>query len=284
MASIKRQLKIDHVTIAGARLEDLQQAFADVGLVTDYGGPHSNNITHMSLLGFDDGSYIELISTLEPGQMSPWWDAHIKGDGGPCAWAVDADDVADEASRASAAGILVDGPTYYSRERPDGRRIEWDLAVLGDQGMGAVLPFVIKDRTPRSLRVSPSASVKNTELTGVELVVLGVNDIEHTSELFSRLYDLPVPKRSQLPHFGATTAYFEEQRFLLAAPLEADNWLDQRIKRFGPSPCAYLIGSQDFARSVERFGLGDEENWWDRRVAWFASKALRRLRIGILSL
>jgi hypothetical protein len=277
------QLKIDHVTIAGSRLETLQQAFAEVGLATDYGGPHSNSITHMSLLGFDDGSYIELISTLKPGQTSSWWDTHIKGDGGPCAWAVDVDDVAGEARRASAAGISVDGPKYYSRERPDGRRIEWDLAVLGDQGMGAVLPFIIKDRTPRNLRVSPSASVTTTELTGVGLVVLGVNDIEHTSELFSRLYELPLPERSELPHFGATAAYFTGQRFLLVAPLKADNWLGRRIEQFGPSPCAYLIGSRDFARSVERFGLTDEENWWNRRVAWFASNALQRLRIGIIS-
>ncbi len=278
------KLRIDHVTIAGPRLEHLQQAFAVVGLVTDYGGPHSNNITHMSLLGFNDGSYIELISTLERGHTSPWWNAHINGDGGPCAWAVDVDDVADEARRARAAGIPVDGPTYYSRERPDGRRIEWDLAVLGNQGMGAVLPFVIKDRTPRSLRVSPSACVTNTELTGIGMVILGVNDIEHAGRLLSQLYDLPPPERSELPRFGVTAAYFEGQRFLLAAPLEADNWLAKRLARFGPSPCAYLIGSRDFACSLERFGLADEESWWSRQVAWFTSNGLQRLRIGIISL
>ena len=283
MTSLARQLKIDHVTIGGSRLQDLQQAFAEVGLATDYGGAHSNNITHMSLLGFDDGSYMELISTLEPGQTSPWWDAHINGDGGPCAWAVDVEDVAEEARRTRAAGIAVDGPRHYTRKRPDGRRIEWDLAVVGDQGMGAVLPFLIKDRTPRSLRVSPSASVTSTELTGVELVVLGVNDIEHASRLFSQVYGLPLPERGELPHFGATTACFAGQRFMLAAPLEADNWLAQRLTRFGPSPCAYLIGSRDFARSVERFGLTDEANGWDRRAAWFATSALRRLRIGIMS-
>lgn len=277
------RLKIDHVTIAGPRLETLQQAFANAGLVTDYGGPHSNDITHMALLGFDDGSYIELISTLEPGQTSPWWHAHISGDGGPCAWAIDVDDVADEARRASAAGVPVDGPTYYSRQRPDGRRIEWDLAILGDQGMGAVLPFIIKDRTPRSLRVSPSASVANTELTGVGMVVLGVNDIEHTSKLFSRLYDLPLPESSDLPHFGAATAYFKGQRFLLAAPSQPGNWLDQRLKRFGPSPCAYLISSQDYTHSVKRFGLARMAGEWNRDIAWFPADPLRRLRLGIIS-
>jgi hypothetical protein len=278
------QLKIDHVTIAGSRLEDLQQAFAEVGLVTDYGGPHSNNITHMSLLGFDDGSYIELISTLEPRQTAPWWDAHIKGNGGPCAWAIDVDDVAEEARRASAAGIHVDGPRYYARERPDGRRIEWDLAVLGDQGMGAVLPFIIKDRTPRRLRVSPSASVTGSELTGVGMVVLGITDLERAATLFTLHYDLPSPPRSEIPGLAASGAYFGRERFMLAAPLKTDDWLAKRLARFGPSPCAYLIGSRDFARSVERFRLADQEIWWGRHVAWFASNDLRKLRIGIISL
>ena len=63
-------LKIDHVTIAGPRLEAMQAAFAGLGFTTDYGGPHSNGITHMALLGFRDGSYIELISSLEPGRMA----------------------------------------------------------------------------------------------------------------------------------------------------------------------------------------------------------------------
>jgi hypothetical protein len=276
-------LKIDHVTVAGSELAPLQGAFAEAGLRTDYGGPHSNGITHMALLGFDDGSYIELISTLAPAQASPWWHAHISGDGGLCAWALEVEDVVAEAQRLARLGVTVDGPHHLHRQRPDGRRIEWDLAILGDQGMGAVLPFIIKDRTPRSLRVSPSASVTNTELTGVGMVVLGVNDIEHTSKLFSRLYDLPLPESSDLPHFGATTAYFKGQRFLLAAPLQPENWLDQRLKRFGPSPCAYLISSQDYTHSVKRFGLARMAGEWDRDIAWFPTDPLRRLRLGIIS-
>ena len=78
-------LKIDQVTIPGSSLAEMDKAFADIGLTTDYGGPHSNGITHMSLLGFDDGSYIELISSLEPGKKdSAFWGEHIAGNGGPC--------------------------------------------------------------------------------------------------------------------------------------------------------------------------------------------------------
>lgn len=277
------QLKIDHVTIAGSRLDILQRAFAEAGLATDYGGPHSNNVTHMALLGFDDGSYIELISTLEPGQRSPWWDTHITDDGGPCAWAVEVDDVAAEARRIAGLGIAVNGPTQYARERPDGITIEWDLAILGDQGMGALLPFIIKDRTPRKLRVSPSASVAGTALTGVALVVIAVPAIEPAGELFQRVYDLPAPAINEWHEFGARFAHFEEQPFALAAPLDTGSWLHNRLHHFGPSPCAYLIGSTDMAATAKRLPLTNTRDWSGQPLAWFALQSVSHLRVGVIN-
>ncbi len=276
------QLKIDHVTIAAPRLEPLQRAFAEAGLAPDYGGPHSNNVTHMAFVGFDDGSYIELISTLAPGARSPWWDAHIAGDAGPCAWAVEVEDVAAEAERVRALGIPVDGPRHYARERPDGMRIEWDLAILGEQGMGAQLPFIIKDRTPRAQRVSPSASVAGTELRGIALVVLSVVDIEPTIRLLQQVYSLPAPQRQDLPSFGAALAGFVGQPFALAAPLAADNWLAQRLARFGPSPCAFLIGTKDIQGSPQRLPLSAPGHVFGRELRWFRGEPLHRYRLGVI--
>lgn len=277
------QLKIDHVTIAGSRLDILQRAFAEAGLAADYGGPHSNNITHMALLGFDDGSYIELISTLEPGQRSPWWDTHIKNDGGPCAWAVEVDDVAGETDRIAKLSVTVNGPKHYTRDRPDGVRIEWDLAILGDQGMGALLPFIIKDRTPRKLRVSPSASVAGTALTGVALVVIAVPAIESASELFQRVYDLPAPAVNEWHEFGARLAHFEGQPFALAAPLDTGSWLRSRLDNFGPSPCAYLIGSTDMAATARRLPLTNTRDWSGEPLGWFALQSVSHLRLGVIN-
>src|SRR5215472_1035981 len=163
-------LEIDHVTIAGRNLQAMERSFANLGLTTDYGGPHAA-ITHMALLGFDDGSYVELISSQDPVDKSPQlathaWGRFISGDGGPCAWAIRADDVAGECARVSALGIQVNGPVHGSRNRPDGALVEWDSAVLGQGGPGAMLPFIIKDRTPRALRVRPSASVTGKDEEG----------------------------------------------------------------------------------------------------------------------
>src|SRR6266849_1717243 len=53
-------LELDHVSICGSNLDTLRQAFTDVGMTPDFGGPHGNGITQMAIIGFDDASYIEL--------------------------------------------------------------------------------------------------------------------------------------------------------------------------------------------------------------------------------
>src|SRR5580658_11292982 len=82
-------LEIDHVSVCGSNLDALRQAFADVGMTPDFGGPHGNGITQMAIIGFDDGSYIELIAPVKPGASAgSAWTKFMSGDAVPCAWAV----------------------------------------------------------------------------------------------------------------------------------------------------------------------------------------------------
>lgn len=269
------RLTIDHVTIAGPDLDRLRETFAGVGLATDYGGPHSNGITHMALLGFNDGSYIELIASLEPDPPeTAFWSQHIAGNGGPCAWAVYAADVAAEAERVAALGVAVEGPAYYNRQRPDGKLVEWDLAFLGRWGAGAVLPFIIKDITPRARRVRPSASVVDGLLQGVVRVIVGVEDLSEAVALFRRLYHWPAPRFSEDGEFGARLAHFEAGPVTLAAPLAGRSWLADRLARFGPSPCAYQIGAADMEATRKRFPLTES--------GWFEPVRLDGIRLGII--
>lgn len=282
-ASSVIELKIDHVTIAGSELPRMEHAFADLGLATDYGGPHSNNVTHMALLGFVDGSYIELISSLAVGQKDhAFWGEHIANDGGPCAWAVQVNDVATEAERMAALGIPVEGPAYYSRRRPDHSVVEWDLAFLGDQGAGAKLPFIIKDITPRELRTRPSASVADGLLAGVAKVILGVEDLDASVGLFRRVYGWSGPMIEDNPDFGAKLANFNGTPVTLATPRTAHSWLAGRLAQFGESPCAYLIGTGNFAEAHERFDLSQPRPWFDRQLAWFEPEKLHGTKLGVI--
>ncbi len=278
-----RALSVDHVTIAGANLAQLQDAFATAGLTTEYGGAHSNGVTHMALLGFDDGSYIELISTISAEQRNiPIWKEHIVRDGGPCGWAARCDDVAGELKRLAEVGLTVQGPFAGSRQRPDGQTAAWNLGFVGDQPPGAVLPFIIEDTAPRAKRVQPSPSVAGGELKGVGLVVIGVSDLTESISLYRRAYDWPAPWIREDQDFGARLAHFLGTPVVLAVPASADNWLAKRIERFGESPCALLIRTGNFPTTARRFGLDWTTPWFGRLVAWFDPADLNGTRLGLI--
>jgi hypothetical protein len=283
------QLTIDHVTIAGSSLARLEAVFARAGLATDYGGPHSNRVTHMSLLGFDDGSYIELISFLKAGQYeTAFWGEQIAGDAGPCAWAVQSMDIVTETNRLANQGITVDGPSYFNRQRPDGELVEWRLTFVGDKTPGATLPFIIQDITPRRLRVRPSDSVAAVDgeqplLTGVKNVVLGVRNLTAAIHLFQIAYPWPAPAVQDDPNFGARLAYFKDSPVVLAKPLQSDNWLSNRLKRFDDAPCAFLLGTNQFSDACQQFDLAGGSGWFGYRTAWFKSDRVDGLRLGITS-
>lgn len=234
-------LRVDHVTVAGRDLDTLSDAFTRAGLTAAYGGRHSNDVTHMSVVGFRDGSYVELISAFDEDATSPWWHDPIHEDGGPCAWAIRTADIDTVSERLRDRGFAVDGPHDYRREREDGTLVEWKLTSLGDGDPGQTLPFIIEDTTPRERRVTPTGSLAETPITGVEHVLLAVSDISSAIDRFRRAFDLASPRRSTSESLRADVAVFPETPVILLEPT-AQGWLQDRLDRFGPRPAAYLLG------------------------------------------
>ena len=70
-ADVPMKINVDHAGICAYKLEPIQQAFAGLGLETVYGGAHATGGTHNALLGFDDGSYLELIALQHPENAGP---------------------------------------------------------------------------------------------------------------------------------------------------------------------------------------------------------------------
>src|SRR5690349_11182920 len=208
-----KMLKVDHASICGSDLDGLRAAFTNLGLTSEYGGPHGNGVTQMALIGFDDGSYLELIAPVKKNDpkiaSASDWGRFIVADAGPCAWAVGSTDLSADVARLKKTGISTKGPNGGSRKKPDGTTIEWQTAQLGDSGVGAVLPFMIQDKTPRELRVKPSASVKGGPLTGIAMVVIAVKDLDAAVASFRKAYGLGAPKLEDHKDFGAKLAYFE---------------------------------------------------------------------------
>lgn len=275
------EIRVDHVTIAGSDLGRLQRAFANAGLATDYGGWHSSGITHMALLGFDDGSYVELISTAQPGARAPWWPEHIAGDAGPCGWCAGARDLSAECDRLRRLGVPVRGPSSHYRDRPDGRRAEWNLAIVGAGEPGVVLPFLIEDRTPRTLRVEPSAGVSGTELTGVARVVIGVRDLAWSAALFEQVYGWAPRETRRDEAFGATVVRMRGTPIALAAPL-GDGWLAERLAGLGECPAAFLLRSRQLKASATRLPSTRGGSWLGQPALWFDRDRLCGVRLGII--
>ncbi|MGD0637849.1 MAG: VOC family protein [Nitrososphaerales archaeon] len=277
-------MKIDHVSIGWSDLGALQNLFAGSGMATEYGGPHSSGNTHMSLLGFGDGSYIELISTVRPDVVSSSWRRQIEKDGGPCAWCVEEKDIAQEVDDAKRFGIPATGPIDYTRKRPDGVLVEWELGFLGDGEAGSTLPFMIKDKTPRDFRVRPSASVTGAGATlrGVVGVVLGVQDLDSSTALFRKLYGWGEPKIEVGLLEGATLARFESTPVTLAAP-RGEGWLSERLTAFGPSPCAFLLEATDIGSASRNYPLGPSLPWFDgKKLGWVKPFKERGIMLGVL--
>lgn len=256
-------MRIDHVTIGGGDLDELVSWLTRIGLSSVYGGAHSNGVTHMAVASFEDGSYVELISTVGRGAASPWWDAAIRTDAGPCAWAAAVDHIGDEARRISALGVPVRGPSSMFRLRPDGARAEWDLAVVGDGEPGATLPFLIEDLTPRNVRVPPPAD--DCGVAGVAAVVCGVEDLETSIALFRRVYGWANPESTGWDEaWQARCARFVESPVVLAAPDGPTSPLAARIGQVGPAPCAFLLRADNHRTWSEK----PVESWLDLDVVW----------------
>jgi hypothetical protein len=281
------KLRVDHVTVCGSELDAMRAAFGDVGLTTHYGGPHANGATHMALRGFDDGSYIELIAPIAKSGgasgMMGGWAAWMNGDAGTGAWAVESTDIHQEVKRLETAGIDVRGPEPGSRVRPDGIALLWKTAMVGSGAAGAVLPFLIQDITPRELRLTRSSEKDASGLTGVGAVVLGVWEVAETAALFCSAYGWGVLLKEKHGDFGATVSHFAGTPVMLAAPIEENSWLRERLQRFGECPAAFLLGTDDFARAKERFALTHEATWFGRKVAWFDQRRLRGTRVGVIA-
>jgi hypothetical protein len=263
-------MKIDHLTIAGPGLSPLQRIFADSGMSTDYGGPHSNGITHMALLGFDDSSYIEIVSTLTPGARVPLWHDRFLTPQGGTAWTIDVPDVRAAVEAARAQGVAASDPLRVKRHRPDGVVGEWDLAYLGDRQPGGVLPFLIHDITDRWVRSRPSRSVAG-KLRGFSQVVLAVEDAAGAARELRKVFPLPDPVRFEDDRFGQLLAFPESPIVLADAP--------EHRRVFGESPCAAVIAAKGDAYDVNAISTEPWTSFLGRSVGWLKSDLPCRIAI-----
>lgn len=161
---------IDHLVFATpeleAAIEDLEQR---LGVRAAPGGRHSGRGTHNALLGLGSGAYLEIIAP-DPGQPTPAGGLPF-GLGGLdrprlAWWAARSTDIDGQVRRALERGYDPGTVVGMSRERPDGVRLEWRLALGAWPAAAPLVPFLIDwGATPHPSAAAP-AGVRLLELRG----------------------------------------------------------------------------------------------------------------------
>ena len=273
-------LKIDHGTVCGTNVDAMRKALtAATGLPSEYGGPHSNHATEMALVSFPDGSYLELMGIQakpDPAAVaSHVWSKFLQSNAGPCAFALRVTDINAEVAHLKSAGISVGTPERAGRTRPDGARLEWETLDEGSGPRGSLLPFLIRDITPREKRAYPGGKPTTTEFGGIGKVVVGVRDLEGAIAQYRKAFSLPAPRREKDPGFDADLAWFEGTPVVLARGISESSWLTLRVRDYGDAPVAFVLRA---TRGIT--GSGPVSTWFGQPIFW-ANEGQLGWRLGI---
>jgi len=180
---------LDHVVLVVLDLDTAVAEHRKRGFTVTPGGEHAGGLTHNALVGFQDGSYLELIGfhDVAAARGKHSWAPVAERGGGWADFALLSNDIAEEAS---ALGELVArAPEEGGRTRPDGVAIAWRVARLEKP-----LPFLIEDLTARDLRVPHgAAAIHANGTTGVASIVLGATDPARVTERYARLRERGAP-------------------------------------------------------------------------------------------
>lgn len=248
-------MKIDHVVIAGDDLARLVAAFSAIGLVPDAGGVHADGQTHNALIGFPDGSYLELIAPVPGGDAASHpWGAFMRHNAGTCAWAIRSENIEADAEYFRLRGVLVGAPKPGGRLRPDGVRLEWRTCNMEvpelminepPTPLGRLLPFLIQDVTPRALRVPVTASAMG--IGGVAEVLIDAPTLpQWASTVFERDLNVPLVLQREEPPEAA------------------------RLEHTPNGVYGVLLTIQDSDAAQKRYGWPDSDHrfWRDQATFW----------------
>lgn len=166
---------IDHIVIAVPSLERAVETYRRLGFSVVEGGQHPYG-SHNALIGFEDGSYIELLGFYEESPAHPWWDLLHERGGGLIDFCLSTDDIRADLAAFRAQGVAAGDLTEGGRRRPDGYEVKWINNKVGGAFQG-LIPFIIEDVTPRAQRL-PSETTHANGVTGIHCLSLATADTE----------------------------------------------------------------------------------------------------------
>jgi catechol 2,3-dioxygenase-like lactoylglutathione lyase family enzyme len=234
---------IDHVVIVVADLDRAITSFEVLGFTVVRGGRHTGLGSHNALIAFADGSYFELIAFLGPASTHRWFAAASKG-GGLTDFCMQTGDLEADAASFKRAGAAISEPFAMERERPDGYLLKWVLAVAEPPSAG-VVPFLIRDTTPRDERV-PRARTHHNGAAGIRTLTVAVEDAAATRAFYERVLGTR-GEEVRRDDLGAAGVRFvvapdeAQQELQFVAPVSETGVAAKWLRAHGPSPCEVTL-------------------------------------------
>jgi len=127
---------------------------------------------------------------------------------------------------------------------------------------------VISDTQPRSNRVPRTVDVEETGVTGIDTVVIGVQDLEPLAETIAAVLGLEPPENRSVDDGAMTVSRFTDSPVVLATPETDSGWLAERIDRYGAGVCAFVLGADRPERVADTSHVVAESTWFDRPIRW----------------
>jgi hypothetical protein len=226
--------RLDHLVILVRDLELVSADYERLGFAVTPGGEHADGLTRNALVPFQDGTYLELVSFLDPEDPADnvWGWRRFYPQEGLIDYCAASDDLDADVERLASLGFGVEGPEDGGRRLPDGTSIRWRSARIRQEGR--IFPFLIEDLTPRDLRVpgGPETRHPNGSI-GVSRLEISAPDKDSAANLLAALADTAPPVR-----FGSCTL----------RPVEAR---DEDAQGPGPSAVELAVGDTGGLRKLD---------------------------------
>jgi hypothetical protein len=231
---------IDHLVILVEALEAAVAEYEELSFRVTPGGEHADGLTRNALIPFADGTYLELVSFVDPADTrdNVWgWRPFLEKGGGLIDHCAASDGLAADARRLAAAGFKVSGPDEGGRRLPDGTEIRWRIARVRQKGR--VMPFLIEDLTPRSLRDPGGEAAEHPNgARGIIRLLLAVEDVDNARASLAALAGVEEPDGGpeDTLRFGR-----HELKLVTSVDDTGDAW--RRFGTLGPGPLAIELGA-----------------------------------------
>ena len=226
--------RLDHLVILVRDLELASTDYESLGFAVTPGGEHADGLTRNALVPFHDGTYLELVSFLDPEDPTDnvWgWRGFYPREG-LIDYCAASDDLDADVKRLESLGFGVEGPEDGGRRLPDGTNIRWRSARIRQEGR--IFPFLIEDLTPRDLRVPGGPETRHPNgAIGVSSLQISAPDKESAAKSLAALADTNPPIR-----LGSCTLRTVEAR-------------DEEAQGPGPSAVELAVGDAGGLRELD---------------------------------